>query len=97
MSDKTEHTPGPWKVQWGRQGSYPLCVHTGAQNIVTAMARKSSPEAMANALLIAAAPDLLHELREILEWATKEKAPLRDQEIASIKLVIARATGARNA
>jgi len=32
---------------------------------------------------------LADELREVLEWARVENAPLREQEIASIKLVLA--------
>jgi hypothetical protein len=32
--------------------------------------------------------ELLNELREVLEWAKKEKAPLRDTEIKSIERVI---------
>lgn len=47
----------------------------------------------ADAHLIAAAPDLYAELAEVLEWAVSEKAPLRDQEIASIRAALAKARG----
>ena len=47
----------------------------------------------ANARLIAAAPDLLNELLSVLDWAVTERAPLRKQEIESIRKVIAKATG----
>jgi len=47
----------------------------------------------ANARLIAAAPEMLAELEEVLAWATIERAPLRDTEIASIRALIAKATG----
>ena len=47
----------------------------------------------ANARLIAAAPDLLDELLSVLDWAVTERAPLREQEIESIRKVIAKATG----
>jgi hypothetical protein len=50
----------------------------------------------ANARLIAAAPDLLAELIEVLEWARVEQAPLRAQEMASIQAVIAKATGSQS-
>ena len=50
-------------------------------------------EARANARLIAAAPDLLAELKSIHDWAVLERAPLRKQEIESIRKVIAKATG----
>lgn len=40
-----------------------------------------------------AAPDMLNELSEILEWARTEKSPLRPQEMQSIQAVINKATG----
>lgn len=54
---------------------------------------RARAEDEANATLIAAAPDLLRELVMVYEWATVEKAPLRAQEIASIKRAIAKAGG----
>lgn len=60
--NKPTHTPGPWRIQWGRQEHYPLSIHNGAVNIVTSMGRKAAPDAVANAHLIAAAPDLLEAL-----------------------------------
>lgn len=48
----------------------------------------------ANAQLCAAAPNMLQELKDILGWALTEKAALREQEIESIRAVIAKATGA---
>ena len=49
--------------------------------------------AVADAYLRAAAPDLLNELLSILDWAVTERSPLRNQEIESIRKVIAKATG----
>lgn len=49
--------------------------------------------AVADAYLRAAAPDLLDELLSILDWAVTERAPLRNQEIESIRAAIAKATG----
>ena len=43
--------------------------------------------------LMAAAPDLLDELQSVLDWAVTVRAPLRNQEIKSIRKVIAKATG----
>lgn len=34
--------------------------------------------------------DMLHELQQIHEWATVERIPLREQEIASIRALIAK-------
>lgn len=60
-----KHTPGQWRVNWGRDTSYPLGVHNGKVNVVTAFGRCASPEATANARLIAAAPDLLAALKRL--------------------------------
>lgn len=50
-------------------------------------------KAVADAYLRAAAPDLLDELLCVLDWAVTERAPLRSQEIESIRAAIAKATG----
>lgn len=63
---ETKHTPGSWRVLWGRNASYPLTIHNGTVNIVTSMGRKAHPEAIANARLIAAAPELLAALKRTL-------------------------------
>lgn len=80
-----KHTPAPWAVDWDM--NHAVCVYTIDGH------RPGALEASANAKLIAAAPEMLAELREMLEWALTEKAPLRAQEIASIRAVIAKATG----
>jgi len=51
-------------------------------------------EAIANARLITAAPDMLAELQEILAFANDEGAPLGVLELGSIRRVVAKATGA---
>ena len=53
----------------------------------------SSAEIMDRGNLIAAAPEMLEELRAILAWARIEKAPLRQLEIDSIAALIAKAKG----
>lgn len=63
----TRHTPGPWVIQWGHQGTRPLNIHNNDVNIVTGMGRKAHPEAVQNARLIAAAPDLLDALQSIVD------------------------------
>ncbi|MNT50659.1 hypothetical protein D3C86_1063590 [compost metagenome] len=58
-----KHTPGPWKIDFGHPRGNPCGI--SAKNdgrLVTrfgVFARPSTPEALANARLIAAAPDLL--------------------------------------
>ena len=68
-----EHTPGPWTAmsqryrdhQTGRIGCPCWITHSGG--ITLPMDSCAAPEAEANAMLIAAAPDLLHELRRCRE------------------------------
>lgn len=72
---KTTHTPGPWGI-WGEEGTrdIPVGPDNGglavAQIIMTTasgmMNEASAERGMANARLIAAAPDLLEALRSVL-------------------------------
>jgi hypothetical protein len=64
---EVKHTKGPWKIQWARNGTYPLGIHNGEVNIITAIGRPANPEAAANARLIAAAPELLECLRQLVD------------------------------
>lgn len=95
--EPSAHTPAPWTVQYSR-------IHKGKALSVSPVMRhqglaqmsafgKDYSIAAANARLIAAAPNLLNELKEVLDWALVEKAPLREQEINSIRKVIAKAEG----
>jgi hypothetical protein len=84
----SKHTPGPWS--W--HGDELL----SDKHFVLACTRHTRPS-RDDARLLAAAPELLSELESILEWAIIEKAPLRPQEIAHIRAVIAKATGADDA
>ena len=94
----TKHTPGPWEKVYDT-----ACITRGIRgqhgpeivNVVNwnGISRSTSVTGQANANLIAAAPDLLDELLSVLDWAVTERAPLREQEIESIRKVIDRATG----
>lgn len=94
-----KHTPGPWKAliqkksKYFPQGSAMVATGEGRMAIDCSESGDTQEASAANALLIAAAPDLLSELREVLDWAVKEKKPLRDQEIASIRAALSKATG----
>ena len=88
----SKHSAGPWSI-----GTPPpngeQTIGT-AQGLMVAVATTgASVQTKANARLIAAAPDLLDELLSVLDWAVTERAPLREQEIESIRKVIAKATG----
>ena len=69
----SKHTPGPWKVgqYLGSPSSY--CVHMDAGDkgrgidVVEAVAGTSAEERLANARLIAAAPDLLLALLQMID------------------------------
>ena len=61
------HTPGPWTSYTGThsiwaEGKRAICIMTGTR-------KTSDMERDANARLIAAAPDLLESLRELVELA----------------------------
>lgn len=80
--NETKHTPGPWYINWTRlsgnvigfhiadavRGStLPICEHYGNPTL------NSSNEAEANARLIAAAPELLAVLQEIMSWEENDE------------------------
>ena len=58
-----KHTPGPWKIDFGYPRGLPGGISTmnGGRPVTrfNTFARPTSPEALANARLIVAAPDLL--------------------------------------
>ena len=72
------HTPGPWRVELDDRGYVANIGTRGLDNKPGAVGSRlfrrdafmtpSSPEALANARLIAAAPDLLATLERILDW-----------------------------
>ena len=94
----TKHTPGPWEKADGTDGiTRGIRGWHGPEmvNVINwnGISRATSVTGQANARLLAAAPDLLDELLSVLDWAVTERAPLREQEIESIRKVIAKATG----
>jgi hypothetical protein len=64
----TKHTPGPWNYA---HGSTDLLTHDGddVAYVDTAIPNRSKSEQLANARLIAAAPDLLEALQILSETA----------------------------
>jgi hypothetical protein len=70
----TEHTPGPWTVEeYGDDDCPALVIHRDSENRVCFMATPGShgdpAKIEADAYLIAAAPDLLRALQDMLAWA----------------------------
>lgn len=93
-----KHTPGEWRVRNNSIGGPFVSSDNGTVADVRTfggvhVGGHQHPETIANARLIAAAPDMLDELLFVLDWAVTERAPLRKQEIESISAVIAKATG----
>lgn len=66
MTPKSQHTPGPWEAgQWNNTWETAKVRHVLTGNILADVFGKS-PVATANARLIAAAPELLEALRELV-------------------------------
>jgi len=104
MSDKTEHTRGPWKIDIGHQTGRALGISAPTRNIVNfnGLAAPASSESHANALLIAAAPDMLEalellvsDIKQGVDPCSKECRRITDSWGRALA-AIARATGARN-
>lgn len=87
MTDK--HTPGPWDVQ----GDTYVTVNSLIIAHCKQAGRTSLDEAMANARLIAAAPDLLAALEKVIDYHVTGINPLSDAAILSARAAIARARG----
>jgi hypothetical protein len=86
----TPHTPGPWRIS--TIGSYGIAI-TGYTSVI---ANVPDDDAIGNARLIAAAPELLAALREITSHATNfGGAPLSATKMFDrARAAIAKATGA---
>ena len=84
---KARHTPGPWEVH-GRQPTF-VRANGGKKHVANTDSMGDDEENKANARLIAAAPELLESLREILDGGIADPAAVRRAHAA-----IANATGA---
>ena len=78
MTANTQHTPGPWKVLHtrARKLQWNVCTENGApfqavivEGLCNSNEHLSDEVQEANARLIAAAPDLLASLIDLLAWA----------------------------
>lgn len=67
MSTETKFTPGPWQFVNGRQ------IRSAKDQIAQVWMMRNG-EGVANARLIAAAPELYEALRVFIEWRDKERA-----------------------
>ena len=78
MSNHRNHTPGPWHVAPEGPGD-DLRVAVGAGEAI-AHINVIGREDIANARLIAAAPDLLAVLEKHVEWVERDKVGAIDHE-----------------
>lgn len=88
-----KHTPGPW-----RKDNNPRNIIANGRDIAHTWGRFEDDEADANARLIAAAPDLLNELRRTREWVAQYldipgHADAARFKVNAIDAVIAKAEG----
>lgn len=70
---KSQYTPGPWKVSSEELGLSVVCAKGVDFEIATLAQRR--PEAENNAALIAAAPDLLEALEQLMDAYRKDIDP----------------------
>lgn len=95
LPERIMHTPGPWEIKlWPTSiDGEAFKIHSTGILLATTrsfIAGSSQGETIeANARLIAAAPELLAELKKWLEWAKDEGV----QGIESTKALIAKAEG----
>lgn len=95
---EAKHTPGPWRIHWGHDTAYPLGISTADRNVVNAFGRPAQDESIANARLIAAAPELLEALEDAINRIKSSLKLLNcddefiDREIAKARAAITKAT-----
>jgi hypothetical protein len=64
---KAEHTPGPWKVNHGNEMHH--VTNTDGVVIAEVYHNTPKPQPYSNARLIAAAPELLEALKEMIPYS----------------------------
>lgn len=89
----TKHTPGPWSTEVDRKKALEINIVSGNRPFVATAWPANHPdkEQEANARLIAAAPDLLKALEELLEVTDFHE--LYGSRTEAARAAIAKATG----
>ena len=64
--NSTQHTPGPWSIEWDHQSNTPEFIRAFVDGEMEDVAIVTPDTPVANARLIAAAPDLLSALKECI-------------------------------
>ena len=86
-----KHTPGPWA--WYHGGNHVALVQPGVDGRVLMMRHIDGRPTPADARLIAAAPDLLAALRELVREANANSGEVTAEAVMSAEDVIAKARG----
>jgi hypothetical protein len=88
-----KHTPGPWTIQAADDITTTVDIR-GARGLLVAEVSDSSTEDVANARLIAAAPELLWELQRAVDMIEEMNRRGASQIVPStMRAAIAKATG----
>jgi hypothetical protein len=95
----SKHTEGPWSITGVSENDYEYAeIGTENQTIAVTLSPNNDmkdPELAANALLIAAAPELLEALKDVeLHWQEVQEACGEDCEVRQqVRAAIAKAEG----
>ena len=91
------HTAGPWDVEADRHNGGKFTIKAGIYYIADTIGGFCDDEEMANAALIAAAPDLLAAMEDIADdYSTHEATPYReryDRIVSVARAAIVKAKG----
>lgn len=68
-----QHTPGPWSVDENVNGIHIMQDNPGSVDLKVARIAGRADDSIANAWLIAAAPDLLDACQAMIRWDDAEK------------------------
>lgn len=98
MTTNTKHTPGPWSLRHGGRHDGDRLVTSGGSDICRMDGGPNDDsETLANARLIAAAPELLDALRNLLDWGRDHTSPTQPNSphalLVAAHAAIANATG----
>jgi len=89
-----KHTLGPWHRNIPADGKYPTVFAGRNQHVAVASQQKDSAETEANISLIAAAPDLLEALQDLLDVVGVRIDDPRIVQFDRARAAIAKAEGA---
>lgn len=101
MKNEMKHTPGPWAVGRALSNTNAVPIRKDGENIawvcgLDSALELSPEETAANAALIAAAPELLRELKILLNLCERYAGPcICGGELTEARAAIAKAKGTR--